>query len=80
MAGMRPTQRLADLLYVVLLGLGVLNFFSPLVGIPRDPLLTYALVGLAGVVFGFGQVGGKSAPRRRREDAENDQMGDSEDR
>lgn len=73
MVGMRPRQSFVDLLFIVLLGLGVLNFFSPAIGVERDPIITYAFVGLAGVVFGVGRGGpGGGSPRTR-----DNEIGDS---
>jgi hypothetical protein len=70
---------LADVLFLALVGLGVLNFFSPLIGIPRDPIITYALVMLGGVIFGFRATTEATAPRRsRRTDADSTQVGDSD--
>lgn len=79
MAGMRPRQSLVDLLFLVLLLLGVLNFFSPVIGVARDPVITYAFVGLAGVVFGIGHTS-RNLPGRRAapQAADTPRSGDSE--
>lgn len=59
---MRPSQRLADVLAVVFITIGVLNFFSPAIGLgPRDPLITYMFVGLAAIIFGI-KHGGPRGP------------------
>lgn len=64
---MKPSQRLADVLLLVLIVLGVLNFFSPVIGVERDPLITYAFVAIAGIIFGFAH-GGRRGPENSNDD------------
>lgn len=75
---MKPSQRLVDVLLIVMIVLGVLNFFSPAVGIERDPLITYALVGIAGLVFGFRHGGPRELVngRQNQEEHSEDRSGD----
>lgn len=61
------SQRTADVAFWVLLGVSVVNYFSPVLGLgPRVPELTYMLVALAGIVVPFMRRGG---PRDDNDDS-----------